>query len=348
MLVEWLNVTTGSDLATDFSYTFEELARRGYAYVGVDAQSAGITAPTTGLRAWNPARYGGLAHPGDEYSYDIFAQAGRTVREHPGLLGGRRVSSVLASGHSQSAMRLVTYLNTLSKADDVFDGYLVHSRGSFSAPIGGQRPPVPAYIRADLGAPVLNVQHEGDVAGPLNSHVARQPDSARFRLWEVAGGAHDDAYSLEFDGRIPRSYAPCTTPPNRGDSYQTVNAALSHLNSWAAGRTVPPRAPRLEINAAGTDVVRDSRGNAVGGIRLPFIEVPTASYNGLGNRECGGWYHGSSVPFDQATLDALYPSHGRYVAQVVHAAARATKQGFLLPADARITVREAAHSDVGR
>jgi hypothetical protein len=50
------------------------LLRAGYAWGGVSTQKVGIDAPL-GLRAWDSARYGGLTHPGDAYSYDIFSQA---------------------------------------------------------------------------------------------------------------------------------------------------------------------------------------------------------------------------------------------------------------------------------
>ena len=43
---------------------------------------------------------------------------------------------------------------------------------------------------------MLDIQTETDVASILNSYAARQPDSDRFRLWEVAGTAHADAHLL--------------------------------------------------------------------------------------------------------------------------------------------------------
>ena len=51
--------------------------------------------------------------------------------------------------------------------------------------------------------------------------------------------------------------------------------------------------------------------------------------------------------FDQATLDALYPSHGRYVSEVNRAASALQRAGFLLPRDARRLRRAAAHSPIG-
>ena len=44
-------------------------------------------------------------------------------------------------------------------------------------------------VRSDLGVPVLIFQTETDV-----NAVTRQVDTATYRLWEVAGTAHFDAY----------------------------------------------------------------------------------------------------------------------------------------------------------
>ncbi len=73
-VVEWLNVSSGSDAAPEYSYLAAELVRAGYAWVGVSAQyvgveggtgSVGVAAgePPQSLSAKDPGRYGGLHHP---------------------------------------------------------------------------------------------------------------------------------------------------------------------------------------------------------------------------------------------------------------------------------------------
>jgi Alpha/beta hydrolase domain len=57
---------------------------------------------------------------------------------------------------------------------------------------------------------------------------------------------------------------------------------------------------------------------------------------------------GSYVPFDDATLDALYPDHQTYVSHVIAATRKNQADGFIDGADAAETIREAAQSDVGR
>ena len=114
VVVEWLNVSAGSDTDPDWAYAAAEFNRSGYAYVGVSAQQAGINGSrlgdvasqllpglhVSGLRRADPARYGSLHHPGDAYSYDIFTQVAQALRD-PGkldVLDGLTPRRVIASG----------------------------------------------------------------------------------------------------------------------------------------------------------------------------------------------------------------------------------------------------------
>ena len=68
VVVEWLNVSAGGDLPTDWIMAHNEFIRKGYAYVGVSAQAVGVNNLKT------MPRYASLVHPGDSYSYDIFTR----------------------------------------------------------------------------------------------------------------------------------------------------------------------------------------------------------------------------------------------------------------------------------
>ena len=111
LVVEWLNVSSGSDAAPDWTYLAEEIVRRGHAWAGVSAQQVGVEggAPRVstgvvleGLKTQDAERYGDLAHPGDAYGYDIYTQVAR------GLAADLGASCVLAVGESQSAYALTT------------------------------------------------------------------------------------------------------------------------------------------------------------------------------------------------------------------------------------------------
>ncbi|WTW98729.1 alpha/beta hydrolase domain-containing protein [Streptomycetaceae bacterium NBC_01309] len=343
VVVEWFNVSAGFESAPDYQFMREEMLRRGYAWVGVSAQAAGIDAPPGpfglgGLKSFSPARYGSLNHPGDAYSYDIFTQVAAALRVTGAgdLLGGLGTGTgggpgvgrrILANGESQSAFRLTTYVNAVQPLTGAYDGFLIHSRFSSAAPLGGglQEPALPvAFIRPDAGVPVLVTESETDV--PLHL-AARQDDSDAYRLWEMPGTSHADAFT-------GAAAIGCDKPVNSGPQTYMMRAALRGLTTWAGGAAPPPTMPRIEVDAAGS-IVRDAHGNALGGIRTPQLDVPIAALRGDGNSGPNQFCQlvGTTVPFDAATLRARYPDHAAYVTAFDAAARRAADAGGILADD---------------
>ncbi|MBM4265972.1 MAG: hypothetical protein FJ144_05065 [Deltaproteobacteria bacterium] len=379
VFVEWLNVSGGLDAAPDWITGHTEIIRRGAVWVGVSAQLIGIEGGgsipglgPSGLKQVDPVRYGSLVHPGDTFSYDMYSQAGQAIRrpDGPDPLGGLELERLIAIGESQSAFRLTTYANAVDPLAEMYDGFLVHSRGGSAAPLS--QPPqadVPApdvaRIRTDVRVPVLTFQTETDLVGVLAFYPDRQPDSRSFRLWEVAGTAHADTYTLvtgfsDVGGSTDAAkiivtadpipgIITCGSPINSGPQHFVLKAALSSLERWVRRGVPPPRAPRLEIeDGSPPTVVRDEHGNALGGIRTPYLDVPTATLSGEGQSGSGFCFlFGTTLPFDEAKLDALYPSHEAYVDAVSASTARAVRAGFILPEDAPLIEGAAAESDVG-
>lgn len=377
VLIEWMNVSGGLDAAPDWISAHTELMRAGYAWVGVTAQQLGIEGGTAAvgvislpLKEVDPARYGTLTHPGDSFSYDIFSQVARAVREPVGAdpLAGLPVARVIGAGESQSAFRLVTYINAIHPGARLFDGYLVHSRGAIGAPLS-EAPqtliPVPgtAPIREDVGVPVLIFQTENDLTF-LGYAAARQPDSTHVRLWEVAGTAHADTYTVAIgmtdqgddpsvaDLLVTATPLPgiieCPHPINAGPQHWVLKAAIAALDRWVRDGTAPAPAPRLEL-ADGQPVAlqRDALGNALGGIRTPQVDAPIATLSGDGQEGsilC--LLFGTTVPFDRDTLLALYPDHAAYVAAFDAATDAAVAAGYILPPDAALMKASAAAADI--
>jgi hypothetical protein len=341
VVVEWLNVSGQRDIDVDWNYGYQELLD-GYAYVGVTAQVVGANA----LTAFDPVRYAKISIPSDDFSYDIFSQAGAAVRAsgREGPLRGLHAQRVIADGESQSAGRMTTYVDAIAPMARVYDGYLIHSNGATGSPLSStQRAPTPTTLRTDLARPVLNFETETDV---LNHVPARQNDDHFHRLWEAAGTAHVDGDALVLFGFQAHRQAPtapdpsCTKPFNSAPEKYLMDTAFADLRAWVTFGHEPPVAPRMEINATGTDVARDAHGNGIGGIRLPQLDVPTATLTGTGNRPADTnpisifcVLFGTTTPFDQATLAALYPDHAAYVRAFTAATLRLARQGFLQPAD---------------
>jgi hypothetical protein len=351
VVVEWYNVSAGSDISPTYNQANAELLRDGYAWVGVSAQKVGVDA----LKG--SSRYSSLVHPGDDYSYDIFTQAGRAIRSPIGLdpLGGLKVQHVIATGESQSAFRLVSYVNAINPLVHVYDGFLLYSRGSGAAAIGGGVvPPGAPVLRTDQPSPIIDVQTETDLV-VLRSGSARQPDDSHFRLWEVAGGSHVDEHTLAATFPIPPTIGPslCQYQYNSASTWTVVSAAVHALDLWVRGVKAPAHAPRIAVtDLTATDPVsRNSLGMAQGGIRLPDIQVPIARIDGLPNSPLPNApalfqqfcrLFGRTIPFPDGTLTRLYPSHETYVQRFDAAAGKAVGDGFMLQADANALEANAA------
>lgn len=344
-VLEWFNVSLQQEVEHEWPIDFPMLMRDGYISASVSAQYLGVqSASPMSLKNWDPQRYGSLQHPGDDYSYDIFAQAAQALRS--GLAGRYRPADVvLGSGTSQSCLRLVTYISKLAASDGVFDGY--HPTTC----------PATAEVPDDL-VPMVWATSEWEAG------IASRPDGPLLRVWEIAGTSHANWWEVRFQGaqgyRDGFAYDGTAYFPYYGwdedDAGQygerrpfsnnvaparyAYRAAIDHLNRWArdwrayrdgrlpADQIRPaPTAGRLERD--GYQLRRDERGNALGGLRLPFMDVPVAVYH-------GEFHHGASGhtnAFDRQTLEALYASHDDYVAKMRIATDHAVAAGSMLPGD---------------
>jgi hypothetical protein len=370
VVVEWLNVSAGTDGAPDWSYTHRELLRQGYAYVGVSAQKGGIDGGGMNLgipgvlpiKKADPQRYANLNHPGDAFAYDIYTQAGRAIRHarDSHLLGPLIPKHVIATGESQSAGYLTTYVDAIEPVAKAFDGFLIHSRFGSGAPITGAYASAAAtgvkglQIRPDIKKPVLIFISESDLMFPGGYLSARQPDNDYLRTWEVAGTAHADTYTLGGaavdSGSAPievlaKAYAPSSSimgmqlaqPMNSAPQHHYVmQAALAALNRWVVAGQAPPHGQRLNTSeSTPPQLAVDQSGNATGGVRSPWMDVPTAHLSGLGQTGAGMVVlFGVTEPFNAAKLSALYPGgQAEYVGKFSASLKSAIAAGFILPAD---------------
>ena len=249
VLVEWLNVSGGTDDSPEWTLSHNELVRDGFAWVGVSAQQVGVDS----AKSTDPAEYSPLSHPGDSFSYDIFSQAGHAVRQDAArILGGLRPHRLMAAGESQSAGRLMTYIDAVQPIAHVYNGLLVHSQFGTGAPLS-QSPqtayvaPTPTTIRSDLHVPVFEFETETDVSNSNLTDRLFYGNPKRFRLWEVAGSSHFDYYGLAIGPndigngqgavenlaamqnptRTPPGGFTCNLPINTGGTHWVLDAAVS-------------------------------------------------------------------------------------------------------------------------
>jgi hypothetical protein len=291
VVFEWLNEITYSSTSPDWADSRDFFFREGYAYVGVTAQN--LNAGPAFLKWWDPIRYGSLSISTDGLSYDIFTQAAQAVKTYSStILGGLTPKKLLACGDSASAIRLTTYVNAIHPLARVYNGFLIHGRASTEAPMDtGIISVAPiAHIRTDSTTPVIQLQAEGDLYELLFSY-GRQADNSYLRTWEMAGASHIDLHEGIYEvsvayrdlGWVP-PVCDYGVPSDFGGglasslpNYRIENGAWAALNNWVNTGTPAPSAPPIRTDFF-NNVIRDAYGNAVGGLRLPDIDVPIKTY----------------------------------------------------------------------
>jgi hypothetical protein len=364
VVAEWFNVSGGLDAAPDFLAMHTEFEREGYVWVGVSAQSVGVEggggAFDISLKIVDPVRYGSLHHPGDSFSYSIFSQAAQAVLRPQGIdpLEGLNVERILAVGQSQSAFRLVTYFNAVNPTIDLFDGFVIHSRGGSASGLS-QEPqaevsaPAVAFIRTDTADPVITLQSETDVF-QLNSVASRQSDSLNFRIWEVSGSSHSDLYTtlkapldtgvtpeiadIISEAEVRPPFITCSIAANDGPMHFVAKAAVHALDRWVRDGEPAPSAPFLSINEAKNSFIYDAVGNSEGGVRSPHVDAPVAILHGEGQPRGDSFCNlfGTTELFDSAQMAALYPDKQAYIDAIDAASQRAVSRGVLRPRDAEL------------
>jgi hypothetical protein len=258
-----------------------------------------------------------------------------------------------------------TYVNAIDAEAKVFDGFFLHGRPGAGATFDGTMlrsrnrntdgsSPLIATecVRTDARVPVIVLQTETDLV-VLGSGPCAQPDGDHLVEWQLAGAAHADTYLLMASshdtGSLPAARLaelirpvdqirgfPTGLPINSGPHQHYVGqAALEPLDRWVAGGPRPPAAARLELLPAGDEFRRDHLGIAIGGLRTPWVDAPTAVLSGLGQSGDGfSFLFGSTTALDPAVLAGLYPGgRGDYLAAATTALDAAIAAGHILAED---------------
>ena len=345
VVVEWMNVSAGES-DPDWDFLNPMLMRDGYAYVGVSAQALGVEGGQAllgslggsgGLVTQEPARYGSLHHPGDQYALDMFAQIGLALRApHAAALGGLKPKHILAVGESQSAFYLTTFADAIQPRTNAFDGIFIHSRGGSGASLTGasiasSSGPDNLRIRTDLKVPVFMSETQTDLI-QLGYAPAQQPNTDKIRTWEIAGTSHADAYFIGSASSI----LGCTTPVNSGPQHNVVQAAFTAFDKWVDNGTPPPSPPPFKLSSTHPAALAlDAHGNVIGGVRTPAVDVPVSTLSGAPPKGatpiCS--LFGSTVAFTPAQLASLYGTKSHYIAEYTKSLDKAIAGGYILSAD---------------
>jgi hypothetical protein len=341
VLAESMHVSGAAHM---FEFTSGYLMDAGHAAVEI------VTTSPQQFVAFNAARYGSLKVENGQQN-EIIAQVGALMRSSKSPLAGP-VRKMVMGGTSMSAGTLINYLPAhmvfrTPEMNRIFDGFMPTSNGS--------------TIR-EIDVPLMHMptMHE------VETNVTRRQDGdepgKQYRLYEFAAIGHVD--SRDNVRLLPN---PCTKPLSTFLTQAYFSVTLHHLLRWVDEGIVPPRAQRILLDRDesndGSTMVLDAHGNPLGGIRSPYVDVPTAKYapvntaadpvtanpseyvrtNGLQGAQTMCRLSAYQEPFSQARLRELYGSKREYLRKFEARLDELEKQGWSLP-----VYRETILADVAK
>src|SRR5262249_15625072 len=114
-----------------------------------------------------------------------------------------------------------------------------------------------------------------------------------------------------------------------------VRAGVVALTAWAERHIPPYRAPRIDIATLGPVSVAhvDAYGNATGGVRSPYLDVPLSHYEAHSSPGPICALAGRETPLSTAQLAARYASPDSYMRQFTRRTDLAIRRGYLLRQD---------------
>lgn len=266
----------------------------GHGYVAVASQRVALE---TQVKKVNPARYASLdipeiekmvpwasgalvGGPQDKFSQAIMTQVGALLKSNQkdGPFAGMHVKYLLMGGGSQTGATTIRYIQEAHAAarmpgsKPIYDGYAVHGAFSDKPIIGGD-------------AVVEHTVTEGDMMffPDMGQKIFNRPDSDapddRYRHYQIPGAAHVSTRGATDPKTVFPTLAGTIGPKDQLSQFPLnpiYEMATRHLVEWVMKGTVPPKAPRIEVKDGA--IVRDEHGNAKGGVRSPYVDMPTVRY----------------------------------------------------------------------
>ena len=330
-----------------FEFTSDYTMSSGHAAIEI------VTAGLNQFVAHNKERYQDLKVEQDQVP-EVLAQVGAAIKQSQSgsPMAGLPVRKMVLAGTSATAAVLIRYLpaHMVYRTPDmklIYDGFMPTSTGATVRPVDVPLIQIPTMTEVNTGT--VTARQDGDAGGD------------QFRLYEFAGMAHVDSRdSIRFRPD------PCKHPISQFPLQAYMSVGLHHLFEWVDKGKVPPRAERILLDRSVTNdgslMALDEHGNARGGIRNPYVDIPAAKLGvrneaavppipnpsawiaanapGGAGQMCG--LAGYQMPLAQDQLKKLYNNTNTYQDRVKRRLDELEKSGWSLPVYREAILADAA------
>lgn len=192
------------------------------------------------------------------------------------------------------------------------------------------------------GVPFVTIFSQSELMHDVLEGIAppQDSDSPQLRYYEVTGIPHLRLADLGTEhtellaADVGKGNDPMCKTLYDEPVEMIVSALLDDTDRWVREGKPMPRAPRVPRD--GKTVVRDrDTGNMEGGVRPPWVLVPSATYLTDQETNCGLIYD-TKRPYSKQELRKRYGSFENYAKQFEKAKAQSVQEGYLLPEDAAV------------
>lgn len=378
VFVDIYNASNGYDIEDVWRRSYQYMLENNHIYIGVTAKPINVLSlknfdynryKSLNWASKEPAAMPSTVNesmsiPGTEEGlvWDILSQLGHSIRNGKAeFLNGYNVENLYLTGQSQSGMYLNTYVYYFHKyLEEIFDGYLNVVGAGVMRELDQLDNPVSLFsaktqlIPKELKTPFILLSSEGDINlfKPFGERESVLTDfdqtDGKIRHYELTSSPHTDPASP----LIPNNSEIVKTknPPKILDGEYNytindiqlayyVNSSLEWLHNWAVSGVEPPVSSLIDRNQDGS-VSKDEHGNATGGLRSPYIDVPIATYhpNAIADSsqidQSVGNVNGSMSYFDQEKLSTLYKNADDYLLKFKESVDGQLESGWLVKEDA--------------
>lgn len=289
--------------------------------------------------------------------WDMLSQLGvllkSDTKENP--MYGFPVQKVMATGATAGDLSAylcgIHPLHRNCKNRPIYDGFLIYMTG---AP-GGINQETNKNSELDernkyySEVPFIHVLTTGDMVGggfhPDWAYMQRRPDAdeegKKLCRYELAGcgvRAGYDKIRCVCREDVEKSNTPWKETANYEYEYPVryiLRAATERLIEWMNDGIAPPHSPLLETERDYPDTrfLRDSVGNTLGGVRLPYVDAPLYRF-----QEEGG-----AVRLSDEEILGLYENKEKYLERVIDSCIKAYEGRWILKEDVPKIILEAVN-----
>jgi hypothetical protein len=279
---------------------------------------------------------------------DIFLDLVKGLKlGHQTCLPGFEVRRVYTSGASGSSLIPNSLVNDghhdrnmLDDGRPPIDGYLIYV-GFMARTVNRPRDAVLVGFESELEVLHWRAGRHALEGPPENT------DDPRFRYYELPGAGHVFSVPRGDVNYAARDFANVLPPGLKGLTQSDSTAEYERYNKfnapimwalWAAmyhwveeGIPMPRAEPITRDRNAPDGIARDEHGNALGGLRTPWVDVPDATY--VAKLSADDPNYAGMRRFSDEKMLSLYGSRVGYERRVQAKLGEMVQQGFLLDED---------------